>query len=468
MALFDGLLADDATKDEFGQTQADRRQPIWSGLIKAGLLGVAAGGENMPAQRNQMIAQMGGAIGDIPSEMMQYRSAAAQQALRGQQVATGKMKVDQQKKLAEYAKSPEFQAAVAKLDPSRAFALKAAMDSGDVDAVAKIIQGADTTDIARQKLDLQTQRNTELANTAAERARIAEEALELKRRKLETEEAAGKPMTPARAWNVINQAAGKKPDDAFFASPEYRAAHQILTNPHQTRDANGQLTDVPGFDLHYLPPPTFTMTDEPPKGRTATPVAGQAQKALDKGEIEGVNTALTSLQKFDDTAAQLDANPSIKTGNSVAGWVAGLAPDAGAALLNKLDPDGAVARANIANIGSLIIKDRSGAAVSIHEMKRLAPFIPDPYRDNPEEIKKKLGELRKAINMETKLYYENLRTKNSVIPTELAARVRTIGKAGATIPQAHITYLEENPTAEATKDFDEKYGPGAANRVLGR
>jgi hypothetical protein len=34
---------DDTTKDQYGQTQADRRQPIWSGLLSAGLLAVAGG-----------------------------------------------------------------------------------------------------------------------------------------------------------------------------------------------------------------------------------------------------------------------------------------------------------------------------------------------------------------------------------------------------------------------------------------
>ena len=62
--LLDGLLADDTTKDEFGLTQADRRQPLWGGLVKAGLLGMAAGEPLMPQDRARMMAQMGGAIGD--------------------------------------------------------------------------------------------------------------------------------------------------------------------------------------------------------------------------------------------------------------------------------------------------------------------------------------------------------------------------------------------------------------------
>ena len=49
--LLDGLVGDSTAKDELGLTEADRRQPLWSSLIKAGLLGVAAGDNIMPAQR---------------------------------------------------------------------------------------------------------------------------------------------------------------------------------------------------------------------------------------------------------------------------------------------------------------------------------------------------------------------------------------------------------------------------------
>ena len=195
-------------------------------------------------------------------------------------------------------------------------------------------------------------------------------------------------------------------------------------------------------------------------------VPGGPKKALDNKDVAEIGTHLGSLQKFDDINKQLDAHPDIKTGNKVEGWVAGMSPEAGAALLNRYDPKGLEARANIANVGSMIIKDRSGAAVAIHEMKRLAPFIPDPYKDNPAEVKAKLAELRKQINIETKLYYEKLQSGNQVVPTELAERARTIGKGGSTIPPEAITYLQDNP--DAAKDFDEKYGQGAAARVLGR
>lgn len=74
---------------------------------------------------------------------------------------------------------------------------------------------------------------------------------------------------------------------------------------------------------------------------------------------------------------------------------------------NRTDPKGADARAAISNIGSLIIHDRSGAAVTAAETPRLVPFIPK-IDDSAETIKKKLTRLRAeiaSINSDLELEY---------------------------------------------------------------
>ena len=53
------------------------------------------------------------------------------------------------------------------------------------------------------------------------------------------------------------------------------------------------------------------------------------------------------------------------------------------------DPEGVDARAIVANIAGQKIHDRSGAAVTIGEMERLKPYIPN-VTDNAETVKKKL------------------------------------------------------------------------------
>jgi hypothetical protein len=61
--------------------------------------------------------------------------------------------------------------------------------------------------------------------------------------------------------------------------------------------------------------------------------------------------------------------------------------------LNRVDPSGIDARAEVADIGSLKIHDRSGAAVTISESPRLMPFIPQAT-DLPDVVVKKLTRLK--------------------------------------------------------------------------
>ena len=66
----------------------------------------------------------------------------------------------------------------------------------------------------------------------------------------------------------------------------------------------------------------------------------------------------------------------------------------GDAISQRVDPKGVTARAIVADIGSLKIHDRSGAAVTAAETPRLLPFIPN-VNDRPEVVKKKLALFRK-------------------------------------------------------------------------
>lgn len=58
-------------------------------------------------------------------------------------------------------------------------------------------------------------------------------------------------------------------------------------------------------------------------------------------------------------------------------------------VVQRMDPKGVDTRAAIGDLGSLVIHDRSGAAVTAAEFPRLRPFIPQTT-DNPETVKKKL------------------------------------------------------------------------------
>jgi hypothetical protein len=102
---------------------------------------------------------------------------------------------------------------------------------------------------------------------------------------------------------------------------------------------------------------------------------------------------ISQLAVIEDALKELDAHPG------AVGLLRGL-PLVGDRLDPRADPAGVAARAQIANIGSLKIHDRSGAAVSISEFPRLAPFIP-LLSDPPEAIRVKLSKLRDAIRVET-------------------------------------------------------------------
>lgn len=112
-----------------------------------------------------------------------------------------------------------------------------------------------------------------------------------------------------------------------------------------------------------------------PDGQTLGPkmrsLPGQIQKAY--LENEG------ALRKVSDA---LDAVSAYPQGLGLTNYL-------GDGIRQRTDPEGVKVRALVADIGSLKIHDRSGAAVTAAETPRLKPFIP-AATDDPETVKKKL------------------------------------------------------------------------------
>lgn len=120
-----------------------------------------------------------------------------------------------------------------------------------------------------------------------------------------------------------------------------------------------------------------------------TRVPQQAPATVVTGMLENA----ASLQKIDDAFAAL-ASPDAKGSvGPLAGGLAGL-PFVGQAAINTLDPKGVAVRAIIADIGSLKVHDRSGAAVAASEQPRLRPFIPSAS-DDPQTVRTKLQNFRR-------------------------------------------------------------------------
>lgn len=97
------------------------------------------------------------------------------------------------------------------------------------------------------------------------------------------------------------------------------------------------------------------------------------------------------VQQLSDTIKLLEQNPDA---TGFKGFVPG-------AILNRADPEGVNARAGVADIGSLVMHERSGAAVTASESPRLVPFIPLITDDNATALKK-LKRMRTILEGEQK------------------------------------------------------------------
>lgn len=117
-----------------------------------------------------------------------------------------------------------------------------------------------------------------------------------------------------------------------------------------------------------------------PDGQPLTPKMKPLPAPIQKALLE--NDA--ALRKVDDAMREVEAYPD----------ALGLVNVLGDTVRQRTDPKGVKARALVADIGSLKIHDRSGAAVTAAETPRLKPFVPSA-NDNPENVKEKLKLFRK-------------------------------------------------------------------------
>lgn len=179
---------------------------------------------------------------------------------------------------------------------------------------------------------------------------------------------------------------------------------------------------------------------------------------------QGLTKNFVALNQIDKGLSELKKNPD------AVGWLKGVMSStgdlSGSNLADRLDPKGVDARAPIANIGSLIIHDRSGAAVTISEMPRLRPFIP-VVGDDPGVIEKKMLALRSAITDEMQATNDYYSPKNRFIPHQASVRRQVEAPpAPLQIPQQAADMLKANPASR--EHFDQTFGPGSAARVLGQ
>jgi hypothetical protein len=125
----------------------------------------------------------------------------------------------------------------------------------------------------------------------------------------------------------------------------------------------------------------------------AIPAAVQTKIAINNTNLKKAETALALAEGKTVGGLVGDADAT--------GWK-GYAPDS---LLQRVDEGGIDTRAAIADLGSMIIHERSGAAVTASEFPRLKPFIPTE-KDDPPAVRKKLKRFVEIYKEEQKAYRE--------------------------------------------------------------
>lgn len=116
-------------------------------------------------------------------------------------------------------------------------------------------------------------------------------------------------------------------------------------------------------------------------------------------------------------------------------------------LLNRMDPAGVDARAAIADLGSLVIHDRSGAAVTAAEFPRLAPFIPTE-KDDQATVEKKLNRFVEVYREEMHQLESTYSPENGFRPFKVGGRSGT-GATGDFSPEPTKLPSDKKAAADA-------------------
>jgi hypothetical protein len=182
-----------------------------------------------------------------------------------------------------------------------------------------------------------------------------------------------------------------------------------------------------------------------PSGRMGAPVVEGVPVAGTpfKGKHEGlkqipanINLAIIKnnqgVQQLSDTIKLLEQNPEA---TGFKGFVPG-------AILNRADPEGVNARAGVADIGSLVMHERSGAAVTAAESPRLVPFIPLITDDNATALKK-LKRMKTIIEGEQKGLTETYSKEQGYVPNPMVSKISAQGETAPQMPPMYATNGKE-------------------------
>ena len=186
--------------------------------------------------------------------------------------------------------------------------------------------------------------------------------------------------------------------DSYGGNPEaikqWAAGHALqadkLLPKFQHIDTGGAIqTGTTDYTGKFTPTQTIAKTMAPGEAQRIELERKREERLASGGELKpvpvhaqkAITGAASTLGQLDKAIAELEANP-----NAVG--LKGYTPDM---VLNRSDPEGTAARAALADIGSLKLHERSGAAVTASETPRLKPFIPaitDDYNTALTKLKR--------------------------------------------------------------------------------
>ncbi|MDM0082344.1 hypothetical protein QTI17_17260 [Variovorax sp. J31P179] len=223
------------------------------------------------------------------------------------------------------------------------------------------------------------------------------------------------------------------------------------------------------------PPPTGTFhetaTPDPDKSGNViwqNPATGEQRSALPSkpppvlkplpsAQATAWNSNVDALGKLNKTLALLET-PAGQNATGWKGFVGTLGGRLGNKLLNEyFNPDGTPTRSLIQDISSVILHDRSGAAVTLSEEQRQR-FIPT-IDDGPEKVKEKLTLLKEAAEFHQRTIQDFADDQGYRVPI---VRDRTMG---ATPPPAKPAAPKGN-ALPTTKEGHDAAVNAAQVRVL--
>ncbi len=212
-----------------------------------------------------------------------------------------------------------------------------------------------------------------------------------------------------------------------------------------------EVAAIPGLDPN-------TAYQQSPEG-TITAIGGQNKSQLKAwpatalGARASNDAALTNIDGAIRLIDPKNTSKEAQTARNAIGFGTGMLGDR---FTQWNDPEGTDARARIGQIGGLIIKDTSGAAVSLAEDQRLAKWVP-LVTDDAKVALAKLKNLQRE-----------LRQRNAAMDDTYSEDqgYRPFKNNSGGPPQGAIDLLRSNP--RLAPQFDAKYGAGMARKVLGK